>query len=40
MFDMIGVVGVEVGHRMGRIGVGEGGGRYSLRASNIYNVKR
>ena len=25
---------------MRRIGVGGGGGRYSLRASNIYNVKR
>ena len=43
MIDMLGVVEVGLGvlwDCMGRIGVGGGGGRYSLRASNIYNVKR
>ena len=44
MIDMFGVVGVGLGvlrHCMGRIGVREGEeDRYSLRASNIYNVKR
>ena len=41
MIDMIGGLGVKMGvlrHCMGRIGVG--GGRYSLRAPNIYNLKR
>ena len=43
MIDIFGVVGVGLGvlwDCMGRIGVGGGeGGRYSLRAPNIYNVK-
>ena len=38
MFGIIGGVGV-LRDCMGRMGLEGEGGRYSLRASNIYNVK-